>query len=84
MAAQRNRGRILIEAAKALGFHAVGVQEARTSGPDMRIGPYYVSVTSGAIESGTHGCELWISTALSWGPEGTDLYVTLSDISITS
>ena len=52
------------------GVHMVGVQEARTPGPDIRASDKYCAITSGATHRGTHGCELWINTRIPFASVG--------------
>ena len=51
------------------GLKIVGVHEARTAGPRARTTEHYHVLSSGANDKGQFGCELWISTALSFSDD---------------
>ena len=48
------------------GLHLIGVQEARTKGPDVLEDDNYIMVSGGCTAAGERGCELWISKQLPW------------------
>ena len=64
-----------------VGATLVGVQEARTSGPQVRLTNEYIVASSGATARRALGCEAWISR--SWRgaePGGTPVAVNLKDV----
>jgi hypothetical protein len=66
---QKGRVHYLQDQCHNLKLHLVGIQEARTDGPDVRTGESYIAFTSGATSRGQFGCELWVNTKLSFVPD---------------
>ena len=62
----RGRAALIMAQSHHHGLKIVGVQEARTPGPASRQSSHYHIITSGANDRGQLGCELWISTELSF------------------
>jgi hypothetical protein len=71
---------LLQQQARDLGCGIVGVQEARTHGPDARPGEQYVAMVGGA-EAGARGGECCVSTKHNFAPSGQpDIYIQRQDV----
>ena len=64
------------------GLQLIGIQEARSQGPEVRVMSHYVALSSGSTPAHTHGCELWIAASLPFLVAGKPVLCTPSCVSI--
>eukprot|EP00974_Lingulodinium_polyedra_P102538 9928456-Lingulodinium_polyedra.AAC.1 len=58
------------------GTTFIGIQEARTKGPELRPMASFTAISSGCTAAGTHGCELWFRTGVPVYVDGCAIHLT--------